>query len=141
MSAVSILVTVSWWRMLLERLGRQAAQTIVPVLAAVVSQGGTIQPKTVILGLAGALAVTLGKALLLSILDVAPSGTESLTWRLVDRAVPAFAGVFAGIWPNAWAGLGAFDWTSTLYAAISAAGVAVLAVWVTPPALAARAAA
>ena len=129
-------VAASFWRLLLERLGRQAAQTAVPILAVLISAGGQVDVKTVGIALAGSLAVTLGKALFLAFVDVPPDGPATpLAWRLLDRAVPAFAGVLAGLWPDSGLGLLSFNWTAALAAAGAAAVTAVIAVYATPPAL------
>lgn len=133
--STSVLATVPWWRSLLERLGRQAAGTAVPILAAVVAAGGDVSVETVAFGLAGTLAISLGKAALLAVADVQATTATALGWQLVDRAVPAAAGVLAGLWPVDAAGLADIDVRAALVAAGAAALLAVIGYWVTPPAL------
>ena len=140
MTTPSPYATASFWRLLLERLGRQAAQTIVPILVVLVSSGGQMDLRTVGLALVGSLAVTLGKSFFLALIEVTDGPDTPLVWRLIDRAVPAFAGVYAGLWPNEGSGFLTIHWAASLTAAGTAAILAVVAVYATPPAVAHQAA-
>lgn len=132
---MSPLVTRLFWAQLLERLGRQAAQTAAPMLVLIVSSGGVVDVRTVGLAMAGVLAVTLVAAALRGLADVHATADTALGWQLLDRAVPAAAGVFAGLWPTTAEGLLVFDARSASVAAASAALLAVLAYFMTPPAI------
>lgn len=132
--STSVLTTIPWWRELLDKLGRQAVQTAYPILGAVVASGGQIDVLVVLVGLAGALAVSLGKAGLLWVVELQVTEGSPLAWRLLDRAVPAAAGVLLGLWPAEWAGLLAVDWQAAVVAAVAAALLAVVGYWGTPPA-------
>lgn len=135
MTALEPLASTAWWRLLLERLGRQAAQTAVPLFLAIGATGGRGDLTALSLALAGALVVTVVKGLLQALTDIHATEDSPLGWQLLDRAVPAFAGVFAGLWPTTVEGLTTFDLRATLFAAAGAAVTAVLAYFVTPPAL------
>lgn len=130
----STLATVSFWRVLADKLGRQAAQTAAPILAAVVAAGGSIDVRTVTIGLAGTLLVTLVKGAVQYIADAQVTPGAPLPWQWLDRAAPAAAGVIAGLLPADWRGLIDLDWRAAAVAAGSAAALAVLALYVTPPA-------
>jgi hypothetical protein len=131
---VPVLATHEWWRALIDRLGRQAAQTTYFVLAAIIASGGQIDLATTGIGLAGTLVVSLGKAGLMEFTQVQVTEGTALGWRLADRAVPAAAGVILGVWPSEWAGLLALDWGATSIAAAAAALLAVVSYWGCPPA-------
>ena len=126
------LVTVAWWRILLERLLRQAAQTAVPVLTPVVQAGGAVSLDAVLLGLAGVEAVTLLKAAVLYVLDVHVDPAAPWWQQALDRSVPAAAGVLAGIPLASWADAVATDWTSVGKAAVVAAVLAQIATYAAP---------
>jgi hypothetical protein len=132
--SVSVLATRVWWRALLDRLIRQAAQTTYPILGAVIASGGQVDLVTVGIGLAVALIVSLGKAGLLALSGITVTEGTALGWRLIDRAVPAAAGVVLGVWPSEWAGMLALDWGATGIASAAAALLAVLSYWGAPPA-------
>ena len=134
MSGTAPLVTWSWWRDLAERLGRQALQTALPILAAVVAAQGHIDIPAALVVLGGALAVTALKGILTELADIAPPGSASIGVTLLDRALPAFAGTLLGFLPADWFGLLAMHWRDDLTAAVSAAVLAVLTAYVTPPA-------
>jgi hypothetical protein len=138
MSSPVPLVTVAWWRVLLERLGRQAAQTAVPILAAVVASTGHVDPVATVWALGGALAVTVVTTTVRYLADVHPDATAPFLVQVLDRAVPAAFGVLAGLPLASWSDLVSVDWTQALYAAGAAAVTAILAVYVTPPSMARR---
>jgi hypothetical protein len=123
-----------WWRDLGERLGRQALQTALPILAAVVAAQGRIAVAATLVVLGGALAVTLAKGFLYELAGVSAPTGAGLVVTLLDRAVPAFAGVLLGFMPADWFGLLAMHWQDAFTAALSAAVVAVVSAYVTPPA-------
>lgn len=132
----SVLAGVTWWELLLERCWRQALQTAVPIIGAVVASGGAVDVRTVAVGLAGAVAVSVGKALLMALVEVDVDDAEAgLGWRILDRALPAAAGVVVGLWPVSAAELTVIDWHAGLQAAGAAAVLAVLSMWATPPTL------
>ena len=141
MTTPSPLATAGFWRLLAERLGRQAAQTAVPILATLVAAGGQVDVKTVGIALAGSLGVTVVKSAFLYLADFEVPADAPFVWQLVDRAVPAAFGVLAGLWPVSADGLLNFQWQPALYAAGAAAVTAILSVYVTPPAFAHRLAA
>lgn len=133
-SSTSVLADSVWWRIVLERLGRQFAQTALPLLALIVSAPGTFEPKAFVVATALALAVSLGLSILRELVAITPSADAALPWRLLDRAVPAAAGVLVGLWPVDAAGLLIFDWRNAAVAAGAASLSAALAYVVTPPA-------
>jgi len=129
----SIYLFVPFWRHLCERLARQAAQTAVPILATVAASTGRVDLPAFFVILGGALVVTLGKTALLEVLavEVTPGAP---TWAvLLDRSVPAFAGVVLGCWPADATGLMYVDWVTVLQASSAAAVLAVIAAYATPP--------
>lgn len=128
MQLTSALRSSEYWRDLLERIGRQAAQTALPIVM-VVGVGQTVDIKAAVLAVLVAVVVTVLKALVG--LKVDPG--EALGWQLLDRAVPAAAGVVLGFVPVDATGLLTIDWTSVVVAALGAAVTAVLAYYVTPP--------
>ena len=134
MSTSAPLTTWPWWRDLAERLGRQALQTVAPILAAVVAAQGHVDVVATLVVLGGSLAVTAIKGLLAAVADVVPPTNAGLGVTLLDRALPAFAGVMLGFMPADWLGLITMHWRDDLTAALSAAALAVLSAYVTPPA-------
>lgn len=135
MTTPAPLVTVAWWRILLERLGRQAAQTAVPILAAVVGATGHVDVRATLFALLGAEAVTLLTVAFRYLADVHPDRTAPFLVQVLDRAVPAAAGVLAGLPLASWVDVLTVDWAEAGYAALAAAVTAILAVYITPPAL------
>lgn len=131
--STSVLDTGSFWRDLLERVGRQAAQTALPIVAAV-GASGSINAKAVTLAIAGAVVLTVLKALA----TVSWQPGEDWYWVLLDRAVPAAAGTALGFLPVDALNLSAVDWSAVGYAAVAAAITAVLAYYITPPTTAVR---
>lgn len=132
--STSVLDTSSFWRQLLERAGRQAAQTALPIVAAV-GAAGVINVTAVVVAVVVAVLVTVLKALA----GVAATPDEPLLWQLLDRAVPAAAGTLLGFVPVDLANIEGVDWSAVGFAAVSAAVVAMLAYYVTPPSNAVRA--
>lgn len=135
MSTPAPLVSAAWWRVLLERLGRQAAQTAVPILAVVVSTTGHVDIAAVVWSLVGAEAVTLFTTGVRYIADVHPDASSPLSVQILDRAVPAAAGVFAGLNVATWADLAGVDWQQVGWAALAAMLTSIVAVYVTPASL------
>jgi hypothetical protein len=129
------LVTAAWWRVLAERAGRQAAQTAVPILAAVVAATGHVDAAANAVALAGAVAVTVLTTVFRYLADIHPDPSAPFLVQLLDRAVPAAAGVLAGLPLASWTDLVSVSWAQAGYAALAAAVTAILAVYVTPPAL------
>ena len=127
--STSVIATTSFWRELLDRAGRQAAQVALPIVAAVSAAGGGLHPGEVAAVLGVAVAVTFLKALA----GLSASPAEPLGWRLLDRALPAAAGVALGFIPVDLAGVGGVDWSAVGYAAGAAAVTSLLAYYVTPP--------
>ena len=97
MSVPAPLVTVAWWRLLLERLGRQAAQTAVPILATIVSATGRVDVQAVGVALFGALAVTVLTTAARELASITVDPSAALWVQVLDRAVPAAAGVVVGV--------------------------------------------
>ena len=134
------LVSVAWWRLVLERVARQAAQTAAPILAVIVTATGVLDAQTVLVALAGPVVVTLIKSLLIEVRQVTINPAAPWWVQLLDRAVPAAAGVYAGFSPVDMRGLLIVDWASVSWAALAAAVLALVSVYVAPPALAVQAA-
>ncbi len=134
------LVTVAWWRLVLERVARQTAQTAAPILAVIVTATGVLDAQTVLVALAGPIVVTLLKSLLIEVRQVTVDPTATWWVQLLDRAVPAAAGVYAGFVPVDLRGLLIVNWVSVSWAALAAAVLALVSVYVAPPALAVQAA-
>lgn len=126
--SASVLDTADFWKDLGERVGRQVAQTALPIVA-VVGASADFQVKPVVLALLISVAVTVLNALR----KVVVTPGEPLAWQLLDRAVPAAAGVLLGFVPVDVSGLDVVDWKAAGYAAAAAAATAVLAYFVTPP--------
>lgn len=125
---MSVLATAAFWRDLLERAGRQAAQTVYPIVVGIATSGGQLDYTAVTVAVAVAIGVTILKAI--ATVNVTPG--ESLPWQLVDRAVPAAAGVAAGAIPVDLMGLQNVSWSHVGWASLAAAGLAMLAMVVTP---------
>lgn len=125
---MSTLGTLDYWRSLGERVARQVAQTALPIFL-VVATGQTVDVKAGVVALVVAVVVTLLKALV----GIQAAPGENLVWRLVDRAVPAAAGVLLGFVPVDLTGELSVDWKAAGLAALGAAVTAVLAYYVTPP--------
>lgn len=124
----SVLATGTFWRDLLERAGRQAAQTALPIVAAI-GAAGTISPQAVAVAIAGAVLFTVIKALV----TIKYTPGEDVVSALLDRAVPAAAGTVLGMVPVDTFNILAVDWSAVFWAAGAAAVVAMLAYYVTPP--------
>lgn len=130
----STLVTVAFWRVLVEKVGRQAAQTAVPLLAVIAAGGGKIDVTTVGIGIGMQVAVVAGKAAIQGLVDLKATPDSALGWQLLDRCVPAFAGVYAGAWPITGQGFADFDLRAVTVAACAAAATAALTYFTNPPA-------
>lgn len=128
------LVAWPWWRDLAERLGRQALQAAIPVLAVIQAATGHITVSAVLVALAGAEVIPLLKALLQAVAGVQPPSGTTLWVVLVDRAVPAAAGTLLGFLPDSWLGLLSMNWADDLTAAAAAGILAIITAYVTPPA-------
>ena len=133
--ASSVLVTPSWWRIVVERLARQAAQTAVPIIAALDISGGDVHLQDAATGIVIACALTLVKGILQAIANVAPANDEQWYWRWLDRAAPAFAGTFLGLIPAAEMDLSTVPWKNVLVASVASAALAVIALYAAPPAI------
>lgn len=136
LTTTSTLADTAWWRLVVERLGRQFAQTALPLFAVITAAPGEFEPKAFAVAAVLALALSLGLSILRELVAITPSVDAALPWRLLDRAVPAAAGVLVGLWPVDVAGLLTFDWRNALVAAGFAALSAALAYVWTPPAYA-----
>lgn len=127
--SASVLSTRVFWRALLERAGRQAAQTVLPLIAVIGVSGGGLNIEPIALATTVAVAVTLLKGLA----GISAGAGESLGWHLLDRAVPAAAGVLIGAVPVDLADLAHIDAKNLTLAALAAAATAVISFYVTPP--------
>lgn len=136
LTTTSSLADASWWRIVVERLGRQFAQTALPLLAVITAAPGTFQPRAFVVSTALALALSLGLSILREVASITPAADAALAWRVLDRAAPAFAGVLLGLWPVDAVGLLTFEWRNALLAASAAAVQAAIAYVATPPAYA-----
>lgn len=126
--STTVLATAGFWRDLLERVGRQLAQTALPIVAAV-GAAGSIDVKPVFTALAGAAVLTVLKALV----TVKYTPGEDALSALVDRAVPAAAGTALGMLSVDVLDIMGVDWSAVAWAAAAAAVIAMLAYYVTPP--------
>lgn len=140
---MSVLITLTWWLDLGQRLLRQGQQVAVPVLLVVLTDATTRQAVDVLAvttGLAWALGITLVKLALLTLARVTVTAGAPLWQRMLDRVVPAVAGavvVFVPpVGPDPLAGLG---WQSVAVAAVAAGLLALAGVRLDPPADPARA--
>jgi uncharacterized membrane protein HdeD (DUF308 family) len=88
--------------------------------------------RTIGYGLAAAVGLTFVKGILQALTDIHATDTSPIGWQILDRAVPAFAGVFLGVWPATVEGLLTFDFRATAVMAGSAALAAVLAYFGAP---------
>ncbi len=131
----SVLVTASWWRGLANKLGRQFTQVVLPILAALTADPSGASLRDVGVATGGALAVTLIKAGLQELTGLKPTEGSAQVWQILDRTVPAFAGVVLGLWPATAEGLLAFDLREAVVAGVAAALAAALAYVVAPPVL------
>lgn len=129
------IITFSWWRVVLERASRQAAQTAVPILATVVASAGHVDIPAMAVALVGAVAVTVAKSALQEISGVHADPGDPILVQVVDRALPAAAGVLVGFVPVDAAGILAVHWSDVAAAAVSAAVISIVAVYATPPAV------
>ena len=135
MSTPEPLITVAWWRLILERVARQVLQTAAPILAVLAAANGlTVQ--TVLTALAGPVVISLIKSLFLEVRQVTVDPSAPWWVQILDRAVPAAVGVYVGFVPESLRGLLTVDWAAVSWAALSAAVLAVVAVYVAPPGLA-----
>lgn len=125
----SPLTARSYWRQLLDRAGRQTAQTIVPIIAAT-QTSGTIQWRAA----TTAVIVAASLSILKGIAGITAHPDSPWPWQLLDRAAPAAAGTIIGLIPVDLADLADLDWRRILIAATCAAAIAALAYWITPPA-------
>lgn len=125
----SVLDTPGFWRDLGERLIRQLAQTALPIVL-VVGVTTTIDAKNLVLPL----LVTAGVTVLNALRHVAVTSGEGIGWQLLDRAVPAAAGVLLGFVPISATDLFTVDWKAAGFAAVAAAVSSVLAFYLAPPA-------
>src|SRR4051812_41061488 len=114
--STSVLATGSFWRDLLERVGRQLAQTALPIVAAV-GAAGSIDVKPVFTALAGAAVLTILKALV----TVKYEPGEDALSALLDRAVPAAAGTALGMFSLDVFDVTLVDWSAVAWAAVAAA--------------------
>lgn len=136
LTTTSSLADSAWRRLVVERLGRQFAQTALPLLAVIVAAPGTFEPRAFVVSTGLALALSLGLSILREVAAITPATDAALAWRILDRAAPAFAGVLVGLWPVDAVGLLTFDWSSAFIAATAAAVQAAIAYVATPPAYA-----
>lgn len=136
MSSQPLYVTLPWWREILDRAGRNAVQTVIPVL--ITSSVGSIRDLDAVAVLWVALlaaAVTLLKA----IANIQVTENTAIWWRLVDRAGPAAAATLLSFLTIDGTGaVPVVDWRA---AGIATAGAALLAVaqhYVSPAVVAER---
>lgn len=127
------LITLDWWKDLLGRAARQAQQTAGPLLLQVFDSTGRLDLATVSVAVGGAAGVTFVKAVLLGLTGVQVTASDPLWVRLLDREVPAVAGVFAGVQFTDWAGFLHADWGQTTQKAILAGIIALVVTRLDPP--------
>lgn len=117
------------WRRILERMGRQAAQTAVPIIAAASASYGTLHWRAA----TTAVGVAVGLTFLKNLAGIRVDVRDSVGKQLLDRAVPAFAGTMIGFIPVDVGNVLEVDWSNVTWASVSAAVIAVLAYYITPP--------
>lgn len=118
--------TQGFWVDVLHRLYGQARQTLLPVLILVFHTTGVLDVRGVVVTVGGALALTIVKAVLTSLLGIAVPIGAPWYMVLVDRALPALAGVLLGALPADWSGIHGMHWSDVLVAAVTAAVLAML---------------
>jgi hypothetical protein len=118
-----------FWRDLLERLGRQAAQVALPIVLA----AGTTHSLD-IPAVALAIGVAVGVSVLKTLAGITAGPDDALAWRLLDRVVAAMAGTALGFIPLDLGQLITVDWDHVAIAALAAGLTSLLAYYVTPPA-------
>ena len=126
-------MTIEWLYDLTQRMWRQGYQVAVPIFAAVVASGaGNIDPRAVIAALASAEAVTLFKFILLHVTEVEVD-LDSTWWRqVIDRVLPAVAGVYLGVPLSGLDDFVATDWVQVTWVALAAGVLAAGAARIDP---------
>mgnify|MGYP000659127493 CR=1 FL=1 len=99
LTTTSVLADTAWWRLVVERLGRQFAQTALPLFAVITAAPGEFEPKAFAVAAVLALALSLGLSILRELVAITPSVDAALPWRLLDRAVDR-GRVDGGVRPN-----------------------------------------
>lgn len=129
-TATSPLFSGPWWRDVLARAGRQAAQVVIPVLAlATAGNLVGVDPLGVALGMALAVALTVLKAVLgLSVDPRAP-----LVQQAAERAASAAAGALLAVLPVDGRALLDLDWGIVGTAVAGAVGLALVAMFTNTP--------
>ena len=125
----SSLADPAWWKAVLERVGRQLAQTVPPIVLAAGATHGTNDTRVALIAVGVAALVTLLKA----VAGVRVGADQPVYMQLLDRMAPAFAGTMLGFIPADFADLGSIDWRDVFLAALAAAATAFVAYYVTPP--------
>lgn len=119
-------------RDVIERVARQLLQVAGPAIVAVLTSPNVGDAQTTVVALASVLIVTALKAL-----AGLKAGPGAPLWLVVaDRAGSAFGSLLIGLGVVDWAGLISLDWGKALTAAVSAAVVAAIAYFTTPPTVA-----
>lgn len=116
------------------RLWRQGYQTATPILAAALASGH-VEAVALVVALATAEAVTLFKAVVVEATGWRAGADTAWGWQLADRALPAAAGVFAGLGVTTWQDLLTVDWQQAASLAVIAALIAVADRGINPPAV------
>lgn len=132
MSSPAPLVTTAWWRVLLERVLRQEAQTAIPILTTLVTAAGHFDLAASVLALAGAAAVTLVTTTVRYLADIQVDPASPWWKQFLDRSVWAAAGVVAAVPLGSWADTVAVDWVAVGKAALVALALAHLSVYGAP---------
>ncbi len=123
------LLSAPWWREVLDRAGRNAVQTLIPVFIA--AQAGSLagfQPVNTLWVLGIAAAVTVLKA----IAGIKADASAPLPVRLLDRAAPAAASTLVTFFTVGQTVASTVDWKAAAVATVSAAGLAVAQAFISP---------
>jgi hypothetical protein len=119
-----------FWREILDRAGRNALQTVIPVLVA--GQVGTVvglDPINILWAAFVAAFVTVLKA----VAGLKATPEAPLVWRLLDRAGPAAAATLLSfVTINGTDAAPVVDWRAALIATASAALLAIAQAYVSP---------
>jgi len=123
-------VTVPYWREVLDRAGRNAVQTVIPVIvAAQLGSVAGLDPVNVLIAAALAALVTVVKAAA----GITAGPSSSLVCRLADRALPAAAAtLLTFITIDGTSVAPVIDWRAAGIATVAAALGAVAQAYVSP---------
>jgi len=119
-----------YWREILDRAGRNAVQTLIPVLvAAQIGSVTGLDPVNVLWVAFAAALVTVLKALS----GLSAGAADALYWRLADRAIPAAAATLLSfVTLDGVSVVSSVDWQAAGVATVAAALGAIAQAYVSP---------